>query len=187
MMLAHLPNALTLLRILLVPPLVWSLVERDWSLALALVLLAGVTDGLDGLLAKRFGWESRVGALLDPVADKLLLSGTYLGLWWSAQLPTLVLLVVIGRDLVILAGAVAWHLLVRPLQASPSWLSKFTTLLQLLNAFALLVHLGGWTLPEALLETLLWLMLLATLASGLDYVLRWGLAAWRELDSPARH
>lgn len=177
---AQLPNALTLLRIALVAPLVWALLLRDWPLALLLVLVAGASDALDGLIAKRFGWESRLGALLDPVADKLMLAGTYFGLWWGGQLPLALLLLVLGRDLAILSGAVAWHLLVRPLEARPSRLSKLTTLVQLLYALALLLHLGWRPLPDALLGVLLALVVACTLASGLDYVLRWGRAAWRE-------
>ena len=85
---AQLPNALTVSRMVMALPLLWLLASARWQAALVLALVAGATDVLDGFLAKRYGWQSVLGGILDPIADKLLLSVCFLGLWSSGQLPT---------------------------------------------------------------------------------------------------
>jgi len=92
----QLPNVLTALRLVLVPPILILLVESRYGIALALVIVAGISDALDGWLARRFGWQSRIGGILDPLADKLLLVGTYVTLGLLGHLPAwLVVLVVL--------------------------------------------------------------------------------------------
>lgn len=176
----HLPNAITVLRMLAVAPLVWLLHQGRYDAALWVAFAAGGSDALDGFLAKRFGWQSRLGGLLDPLADKLLLDACFLGLWAVGAVPGWLVALVVGRDVVILAGAAAWHWLIRPLTATPSLLSKATTLAQVLLVLAWLLYLAhGWPGPG-------WLELgtgaVATLTalSGVDYVLRWSLKARRE-------
>lgn len=177
----HIPNLLTLLRMLLTVPLVWLLREERFDTALVIALAAGVSDALDGYLAKRFSWQSELGGLLDPVADKLLLLACFLGLAGAGTLPWWLALLVLGRDVIIVAGAVAYHNLVGPLRAAPSPLSKLTTTLQIVLVLATLLHLSrfaewpGW-LNQALLAS----VALVTVASGLDYIVRWSAKAWRE-------
>lgn len=180
MNLRQLPNAITLVRIAMVLPIVLLLRQGDYTLALWLTLAAGASDGLDGWLAKRYGWQTRLGGLLDPVADKLLLDACFLGLWGAGVAPTWLVLLVVGRDLVILLGATAYHWLIRPLRASPSLLSKATTLAQVLLVLAWLVDLGLVALPDGSVEALIVLAGALTAASGLDYVLRWSYRAWRD-------
>jgi cardiolipin synthase (CMP-forming) len=175
---AWIPNALTLLRILLVPPLVFAILAGAWPLALGLVAVAGLSDALDGWLARRYGWQSRLGGLLDPLADKLLLSAIYFAFWWGGHLPAWLFYVIAGRDLVILAGALAWHWLIRPLEPAPSLLGKLTTAMQVGFALALLLHLAGAGLPAAWLPQFLLFTAMFTLVSGVDYVLRWSLMAF---------
>lgn len=177
--LRQLPNAITVARMLAVLPLVWLLRSGFYRDAALLVLLAGASDAIDGWLAKRYGWQSRLGALLDPVADKLLLDACFLGLWGAGHLPTWLAALVVGRDVVILLGATAYHWLVQPLAARPSLLSKATTLAQVLLVLLLLVHLAWWPLPSGLHAFGIGVVAALTTASGADYVLRWSIKARR--------
>ncbi len=167
----HLPNLITLLRLLLIWPVVWAILDGRFGLALALFLVAGLTDGLDGFLAKRFGWQSRLGAILDPIADKLLLVSCY---WTTALVgvvPIWLVVLISFRDLAILAGA-AYLLLRDPdLKIQPSPLSKLNTALQILYLLLLFGHLGLTLFPEPLLFGFQTAVLLSTVASGVHYAL----------------
>lgn len=177
----HLPNILTFLRILLTVPLAWLLRDGRYDAALGIALVAGGTDALDGFLAKRFGWQSWLGGVLDPIADKLLLFVCFIGLAHVGALPVWLAWLVVGRDVVIVAGAVAYHNLIGPLNAQPTTVSKLTTCLQIILVLACLVHLsrfGDW--PDAINTAMVWVVAVATLVSGVDYVVRWGTKAWRE-------
>lgn len=173
----HIPNAITLARIGMALPLWYLLHRQEYLPALALALVAGLSDALDGAIAKRYGWVSRLGGLLDPIADKLLLAAGFVGLWSAGAVPGWLLALVLARDAVILAGALAWQAFIGPLQARPTRLSKATTAAQI--AFLLLTLCGlalHW--PVASLSgPLLWATAALTIASGLDYVLRWSARA----------
>jgi cardiolipin synthase len=178
------PNAITLARMAMAAPLAWLILAEAHVAALTLALVAGFSDALDGLLAKRFGWQSRLGGLLDPLADKLMLLACFVALALTEALPAWVTLLVIGRDLVIVAGAVAYHNLVGPLNAAPSAISKLTTVLQIVLVLVVLVDglaavaLPGWSLAGLIVATAA-----ATVASGVHYVISWTLKArraWRE-------
>ncbi|KGI77223.1 CDP-alcohol phosphatidyltransferase family protein [Oleiagrimonas soli] len=174
----HLPNLISSLRIVLVVPVAWLMLEHRYGSALWLALVAGSSDALDGWLARRFGWRSRLGAFLDPAADKLLLMTSYLVLALMAQLPWWLALLVLGRDLVILGGALGYRLLIGPFTAKPSRIAKFCTMLQIV--YVLLVLLRSSALPALHLQPMQWLVAVLTVASGLDYVLRWAARARRE-------
>lgn len=187
MNLRQLPNVITGLRMALVVPLVWGLHVGRYELALGLALLAGASDAIDGWLARRFGWRTPLGSLLDPIADKLLLVGSFLGLWLVGIAPGWLTALVIGRDVVIVAGAVAYHNLVGPLQGRPSLISKATTAAQIALVLAWLVDLAEGPLPVAALQIAAWGVAVLTAASGIDYVVRWSLRArrhWRGRRRP---
>ena len=170
----HLPNAITLARIALVAPLVWLIANYRFEAALVVVAVAGASDALDGLLAKRFGWQSWLGGVLDPLADKLLLVACFVSLDLADAIPDWLMWLVVGRDLVIAAGATAYHFLIGRVVPQPSVLSKITTFVQILCVLGLLLKLSGvLPLPDAVDDTLVWLTALATLASGLHYVAVW--------------
>ena len=173
MTLRQLPNVITIARILLVAPLVWLLHEADYRSAFWLALVAGASDGIDGFLAKQFDWRTRLGGLLDPIADKLLLNACVMALWSIEALPGWLALLVVGRDLLILGGATAYHFLVKPLNASPSLLSKLTTVVQILLVLAVLTRLAWHWPPMALIQPLLMLAAVLTVASGAHYVIQW--------------
>ena len=168
-----LPNTLSLLRIGLVVPAVWSLHAQRYRLAIALIVLAGATDALDGLLARRFGWSSYVGAILDPLADKLMLVSIYAALAWLGHLPVWLAGLVVARDLVIVVGAVAFHFLIGAVRMEPTVAGKANTAVQLSLIGVVVGQLAGLPFPAQLGEALVWFTAATTLWSGGDYVYTW--------------
>jgi cardiolipin synthase (CMP-forming) len=168
----HLPNLITGLRLVLVVPMVWLLAGGYPAAALGLLVLMGLSDAVDGFLAKQYDWRSTLGEYLDPLADKLMLVGTYLTLGWLGSLPVWLVAAVILRDIVIIAGAVAYHFVTHQLEMRPTILSKVNTGAQI--ALALAVILDQF-LPvgEFVTSSLIVIVLVTTVASGLDYVIEW--------------
>jgi cardiolipin synthase len=175
------PNALTLGRIALALPMAWAIVDGRPMLALSLAAIGGLSDALDGWLAKRHRWQSRLGSVLDPVADKLLMLAAMVPLGTIGALPIWLVLLVLVRDLVIVAGAIAWHRLIAPLTGEPTLLSKATTLAQIVLVLGALVErIEPVQLPAAPWQGLVLATAALTVASGLHYVVTWGLRARRE-------
>lgn len=169
----YIPNSITFLRILLVAPLLVAMAVGDYGLALALFVVAGVSDALDGFLAKRFHWESRLGALLDPLADKLLMVASYLMLGAQGHLPLWLVAVVIGRDVVILLGAGTYRLLFGGLEMAPRLPSKANTFLQIVLVAVVLLALCCGPAAEGLHTALIAAVLVSSIWSGIDYVWVW--------------
>lgn len=167
------PNLISILRIFISVPVVWMLLEQRFGMALVLFAVAGVSDGLDGYLAKHYGWQSQLGGLLDPLADKVLLVSSYLTLALIGVIPVWLVMLVILRDLVIVTGALVYHFRVMELDARPSLISKFNTFSQIVLVLAVVLDRGLWALPEWSIESLIWLVLATTLASGANYVWVW--------------
>jgi cardiolipin synthase (CMP-forming) len=176
----HLPNAITALRGVSVVPLAVLLALDDYRSALVIAIIAGLSDLLDGWLAKRYGWSSALGAWLDPIADKLfvLIALTMLAL--NGLLPMWLVAVVLVRDLLIIAGAVAYHWLVAPLLVQPRLLSKFNTVLEIVLLVAVLAKAALLPMPEAVVVTMVVLVAVVTVVSGIDYVWVWAQKAYRE-------
>lgn len=173
MSLFWLPNAISLLRIALIVPILLLILDGAFGWALALFLLAGFSDGLDGYLAKRFDWHTRLGALLDPVADKLLVAGLFITLAYTQDIPVWLAAVVILRDVVIVAGAMVYNFFVRPVQGEPTRVSKLNTSLQLLFLL-FVISRAGFDWPEPITLTVLGASVLVTVViSGVDYVWSW--------------
>jgi cardiolipin synthase len=182
-MLRFLPNLITGLRILLIPPFLWLLLQGSYGGALALFLLAAASDGVDGLLARRYGWRSRLGAVLDPLADKLLMLCAYLALGWLAALPWWLVGLVLLRDGLIVAGALAYYRLFGICEMAPLPVSKLNTLLQSVLVLAVLGALWQGEVSPPPLRWLTYLVAATTLASGAGYVWIWSrraLAGGRE-------
>ena len=171
--LRHLPNLISAARIVLVVPIIWSLLNRDFSLAIWLFLIAGASDGLDGFLAKHYGWSSRLGGILDALADKFLLVSTFVCLWWLGIFPWWLVLSVLARDLVIVTGAVVYNYRIEAVQPEPSMISKLNTVLQIALAAVGVIELGFGGVPVWLMQTFIWSVMLTILLSGGDYVLEW--------------
>ncbi|MFC4258756.1 CDP-alcohol phosphatidyltransferase family protein [Marinobacter lacisalsi] len=177
------PNGLTLLRILLVLPFAWSLANDHYRSALVLFFVAAATDGLDGLLARMFGWKSRLGAIADPLADKLLLVVAYLMLSVTGVLPIWLFLLVLGRDLVIVAGGLVFHRLIGPFDVQPSILGKLNTLVQILAVLAVMLAEAGFPLPARTHDIAVATVAGMAVISGVHYVGLWGLRALRSRPS----
>ena len=159
------------MRIVLIVPVLLLMLRGEFAWALFLFAFAGFSDGLDGYLANRFNWQSRLGALLDPVADKLLVLGMFVTLAYIQQVPVWLAAVVILRDVVIVSGALAYHFLIEPVQGEPTRISKLNTALELM--FLVLSRAGfGW--PDEITTTVLGAAVLVTVViSGVDYVWSW--------------
>lgn len=171
------PNIISILRILLVIPTVYLLWNEQYSYALLLFFVAGLSDGLDGFLARRFNWTSRLGSFLDPMGDKLLMTASYFMLGLLEKLPLWLVAVVIGRDLVIVLGALAYRLLVQDITMSPLLISKINTAAQIFLVLLMLFTLSGLPMadvvPSWLTPGTIYVVLITSLLSGLAYIIIW--------------
>jgi cardiolipin synthase len=170
----HIPNIISVIRILLVVPIAIALFHQRLALSVLLFAVAAVSDAADGYLAKRFGWQSELGAVLDPIADKLLLATVFVTLSLLKLVPLWLMLAAVLRDVIIVSGAVAYRIIIGPLTAHPSLISKLNTLCQALFILAVVCH-AKFLLPPQWMLTWLGALVFATVAvSGIDYVLVYG-------------
>jgi cardiolipin synthase len=176
----HIPNVITVGRILLVYPVVSLLLERRFEWAFFLFVVAGLSDAVDGLLAKYYHWQSRLGSYLDPIADKLLLISCYVTLSSIELIPTWLTVTVVLRDIVIFSGAIGYYFLLRPFEGEPLLVSKLNTLMQLVLIFLVLFHHGWAPLPATIFDLLIGVVCTTTLLSGGLYVYIWGNRYYRE-------
>ena len=176
---SDIPNIIAVFRVLLVPPLVLLLLNHQYGSALVVFGVAGFSDALDGFLAKRYGWSSRMGAIMDPLADKLLLVASFVTLGWLGLIPPWLVALVILRDVVIVIGAMIYHWCVAYLETTPpTLLSKLNTFTQILLVLAVMFSQSVQALPFLWIDILLYSVLATTIWSGLDYVWIWGHRAW---------
>src|SRR5581483_1427195 len=167
----NIPNSLTILRILLIPVYVGFLVYERYDHALLVLLLAGLTDGLDGTIARVANQRTRLGAFLDPLADKLLLTSGFVTLAVMHLIPSWIAIVVVSRDLILMAGTVLAQVTDSQVDISPTILGKGTTLFQL--AYIILaVFLVSRQMDLGVLRPLLYAMVALTLTSGFHYLYR---------------
>ncbi len=173
MNLSFLPNLLTVARMLVVPPMVWLLLVGQYQWALALAVFAGVSDLLDGWLARRFSWQSRWGGIYDPLADKLLMMAGYLTLGWLAELPWWLIGLVISRDLVIVIGGYVYYTRFERFEAEPTQLSRLNTFCQVSLMWFVLLRLAGLPLPREAQIGLVWLVGVMAVVTLVQYVWIW--------------
>ena len=170
MILRQLPNLLCVLRIAMVVPVGWLIVEGRYLPAMIVFFVAGFTDLLDGFLARTFGWKTRLGGILDPIADKLLVATAFITLTLAGFVPMWLLVVVLVRDLVIIGGSLAYQAFVAPFEAAPTGISKITTLLQL-GYLLLAMSAAALGVPDQhILGPLAVLVAVAAVLSGILYV-----------------
>ena len=163
----NIPNAITVLRILITPIFVILLLRDLNGLALLVFVLAGVSDGLDGLIARMFNQRSDLGAVLDPIADKLLLSAAYISLGVLRDIPGWLVVVVISRDVLIVTGIAVLNFCRIEFDIRPTLLSKWTTVAQVVTIGVALLH---FQVPVAgFLRAMCWTTVVMTILSGLHY------------------
>ena len=171
-----LPNFITLLRLAALPFFLLSIAEGRFGIALALFVAAGISDGVDGYLARRFQMNSALGAYLDPIADKLLLMSSYLFLAIPTypavvKVPVWLAMIVISRDLLLMTVALLLILSSSRKRFPPSWLGKVATVTQIVTVlFVLCANVWSW--PRAIVLIAFGAAATGTVLSGFDYVLR---------------
>jgi len=161
------------LRIALVGPVLLLLGGGVSAWVLLLFRVAGFSVSVDGYLATRFNWGSRIGALLDPIADKLLVAGMFITLTYTQHIPVWLTAIVLFRNVVIIGGAVAYNYLIKPVEGEPTVISKINTVMQLLFLLLVLSRAAfGW--PDEISLTVLGAAIFVTVVvSGIDYVVQW--------------
>jgi cardiolipin synthase (CMP-forming) len=166
-----LPNIISSLRILLIVPIAIMLAEYRFIITLWLFGAAAVSDGVDGFLAKRFGWQTQLGGMLDPIADKLMLATAFVMLAVLGLIPRWLAAVVIARDCIIVLGAICYRVLLGPIEARPSLISKLNTLCQMLFILTVIGE-RQFSWPTSSTTTALGALVFVTVVvSGIDYVL----------------
>ena len=183
---SNIPNLICFARIALVIPIIRLLWQEQFLLSLLLILIAGLSDILDGYLAKKNNWRSYLGTVLDPAADKILLVSLFLTLQSMDLIPLWLTLTVILRDLMIVFGLGLYRYFVGVPQPKPTRISKFNTLLQL--AFIILVILAqGIQFPFEILSMVCGsLVFVTSILSGLDYWVIWSIAAKKKIYQSGR-
>jgi cardiolipin synthase len=172
-------NAITLLRLCLVPVMAYLLLEGSHAAAFWTFVVASVSDGIDGFVARQFNQRTHIGAVMDPVADKLLILASVLGLAWIKVLPLWLAALMIGRDFVIVVGAASYRIAIGPYRMQPTALGKICTFLQFALIVILLAQTAGYLDARALLPWLFGLVAAFTVLSGAHYVWVWGQKASR--------
>ncbi len=162
------PNILTLIRILLTPLFIIFLIKGLLLAALLVFSLAGVSDGLDGFIARYFNQKTKLGAYLDPIADKLLLVSAYICLGVLEMIPSWLAVIVISRDVLILLGIAIFTIFVVRVEIRPSMVSKLTTVAQLFTIFWVLLN-TAITSAAGIQTALFWITAILTTASCLHY------------------
>ena len=165
----NIPNMLTLARLLLTPLLIILLMRQQLRPALMVFVLAGISDGLDGLIARCFNQRTVLGAYLDPIADKVLLVSVFISLALLGIVPGWLTVIVISRDVLIVIGIAIFTMIEKPYRIRPSMVSKVTTAVQILTVIASLLAADTPAL-RPLQVALIWLAAALTTASGLHYV-----------------
>ena len=169
----NIPNLITLARIFAVPVLVWLIIHGEFAAAFWVFVLAGISDALDGFIAKKYGFVTKLGTYLDPVADKALLVSAYITLGQAEHIQAWLVILVVFRDVLIIGGTVLFHTLDRPVEMRPFLISKLNTFMQISLIVVLLGNLGGGFRDFGTLPLLAYLVGFTTVFSGLAYMVRW--------------
>lgn len=173
-LLSLLPNLITMARLLAVPLMVYLLLEESYVFAFWLFLAAGISDAVDGLLAKQLKLETVLGSYLDPLADKTLLVSVYVTLGWVGDIENWLVILIVSRDLMIVGGALLFQTLTQSLKMEPLWISKVNTACQIGLAVLILAK-DGYEIDLAWATDLLTYVVAATtILSGGAYIYKWG-------------
>ncbi len=167
------PNLITLGRILLVPIVVWAISSGAMWIAFVLFVVAGISDAVDGFLAKRFNMTTELGRYLDPLADKALIVSIYLALGINGTIPRWLVILVVSRDILIVGGIMLSWLMGDPLKIKPLWVSKINTAAQIVFACVVLGSIGFEIKADYLIEAMMAVVTCTTLLSIAAYVVEW--------------
>ncbi len=174
MPLKYLPNAFTILRFLLVLPFLFFFCQKNYANAFYIFLFAGFTDGVDGWLARQFSWQSTLGLILDPIADKLLIVSSFIALALMSKIPWWLIELVLFRDFSILLGVLAWYRVMgRGLEFKPTQLSKINTVIEFLLISYCLFEQAFYWFCGPLKYILIGLVAFTTTASYVEYMWMW--------------
>ncbi len=169
----NLPNLISLARLFAVPLIVWLILREKWQIAFWLFVAAGISDAVDGFIAKRFGTSTVLGSFLDPLADKALIVAIYVTLGYKEHLVLWLVIMVVFRDLVIIGGALLFHAITQTLEMAPLMISKVNTVAQIVLA-AVVLGTDGFAIDVGVFRDLLiYLVAITTFASGAAYVVTW--------------
>lgn len=178
MKLTYVPNVISCIRLILIIPLCFALIHHEYTAAFSLFVIAGISDGLDGFLARRYGWTTYFGGIVDPIADKLLMMATYYLMVLQHHIPLWLVLAVISRDIIIILGVIACYYCFERFQFKASLISKINTVLQIVLIIMVLVNLSFFKLPTGLLENMMYVVLATTVFSFIDYFWVWSRRAF---------
>lgn len=173
------PNLVTLARLFSVPLAIWLILSNDLAAAFWLFVAAGLSDAVDGYIAKHMDQRSELGALLDPLADKTLLVSLFVTLGLAGHLPPWIVILVVFRDILIVGGFLLAMAVSQSIRSRPLAISKLNTTLQIALVAVVLGGLGLGIEVRRLTAILVWAVGLTTILSGAGYVVRW----WRRIDA----
>jgi cardiolipin synthase (CMP-forming) len=169
----NLPNLITILRILLVPLTVWLIISQAYGYALAAFIVAGVSDGVDGYIARQFNLQTELGTYLDPLADKALLMSIFVVLGVSQVIPTWLVILVVTRDVLIISAVVLSWAMEKPVAMQPLFVSKANTAVQIVFAVVVLTMLSTALHLQAVMLGGSLAVAVLTVASGALYMRDW--------------
>lgn len=179
------PNLITLGRMLAVPVIVWLILTDRLGFAFGLFVAAGLSDALDGFLAKQFDARSVLGGYLDPFADKALLVSVFISLGYQGEIDKWLVILVVSRDAFIIFGVILWRLLSHPVKIAPLMISKINTVAQILLAAMVMARAGLGIDAWGLADVLVYVVAITACASGAAYLVRWGRVA-AEIEGETR-
>ena len=179
-----LPNLISLARLLLVPLAVWLILQDRYGMAFWVFAAAGVSDAIDGFIAKQFGLRTVLGGFLDPLADKALLMSVYITLGYRVQVETWLVILIVSRDILIIGGAILYQTVTQSLTMQPLLISKINTAAQIGLAVLLLAKLGlGMEHDYGVIGAMVYIVAATTALSGAAYVAIWGWRIFRMQDA----
>lgn len=171
------PNIISVVRIVLVIPIAYYLWNQNYLLALLLFLVGGLSDGLDGFLARRYSWQTELGVILDPMGDKLMMLVAYLLLGWHDLLPWWLVILVIARDFILVTGTLLYRQFIGMAKLRPLYISKLNTVFQIFLVLLIMLY-QVMKMDHVIIDYMIWLVAFTTVISGAAYINEWGKRAW---------
>lgn len=168
-------NIISLARLIAVPAIIWAILAEEMATAFWIFVAAGVSDAIDGFIARHFHMQTDLGSYLDPLADKALLVSVYIACGHEGYLPYWLVILVVFRDILIVGGVILLYTLNRrPPAMAPLWISKLNTAMQIILA-ALVLAGGAFDIPpDQVIQALIWAVGVTTALSGAGYLIKWG-------------